>query len=57
MNQKISKTDAITFGIEIGNQNLMNSHNYIVEPSFLQQKREWEQALIEALRWIKKGFH
>lgn len=138
LNQKISQTDAIASGIEIGNQILMNCHNYIGEPTtplfrkqnltepfgtlrgrrynfsvdmaswilllskgniayiseplscfrlhrnqqlqsymkqvegiedlthlvvtakqygFLQQKGEWEQALIEALNWIKKGFH
>ncbi|USK57232.1 glycosyltransferase [Cytobacillus solani] len=138
LNQKISETDTIASGIEIGNQILMNCHNYIGEPTtplfrkkdltepfgtlrgrrytfsvdmaswilllsrgniayiseplscfrlhrdqqlqsymkqvdgiedlthlvvtakqygFLQQKEEWEQALIEALNWIKKGFH
>ncbi|WP_102275726.1 glycosyltransferase family 2 protein [Cytobacillus massiliigabonensis] len=137
LNQKISKTDAIASGIEIGNQILMNCHNYIGEPTtplfrkqdlkepfgtlrgrryhfsvdmaswilllskgniayiseplscfrlhrdqqlqsymkqvegiedlthlvvnakqygFLQQREEWEQALIEVLNWINKGF-
>lgn len=137
LNQKISKTDAIASGIEIGNRILMDCHNYIGEPTtplfrkhdltepfgtlsgrkynfsvdmaswilllskgniafiseplscfrlhrdqqlqsymkqidgiedlihliitakqygFLQQKVEWEQALIEALNWINKGY-
>ncbi|WP_313802457.1 glycosyltransferase [Cytobacillus sp.] len=137
LNQKISQTNAIASGIEIGNRILMDCHNYIGEPTtplfrkhdltepfgtlkgrryhfsvdmaswlvllskgniayiseplscfrlhrdqqlqsyskqidgiedlthlivtakqygFLQEREEWEQALIESLNWIQKGF-